>query len=374
MSTDPAYPPQSQLNKDTNEYEGFDIDVANEIAKRLGVKTAWEAPSWDVITAGGWNGRWDMSVGSMTVTEERAKVLNFTPAYYYTPASIAVHKDNTTINDLTTDLDGKKIGVCSSCTYEAYLKKTLDDPGLHLRLRRRGRPRSPATTPTRTAIQDLALGDGDRLDAAMSSLTTLQGAIDEGAPIKLVGDPLFYEPLAVAFDKKADSDSASRAVSKIVEEMHDDGTLTEMSKKWYDGTDYTVADSSAAIGETGAEPVTDHRRPARVGRYERLQLRERPDPVPVKVAAGVAGHLRRSSSRSSRWRTSTRRGCVDNARFVLGGLKYTLLLAVAAIVLACILALIGALCRISNEPGRCTGCPASTPRSSAGRRSSCSCS
>ena len=75
-----------------------------------------------------------MSVGSMTVTEERAKVLNFTPAYYYTPASIAVHKDNTTINDLTTDLDGKKIGVCSGCTYEAFLEQ---DPR-----------RSPATRST----------------------------------------------------------------------------------------------------------------------------------------------------------------------------------------------------------------------------------
>ena len=59
VSTDPAYPPQSSLNEQTGEYEGFDIDVATEIAKRLGVDVAWEAPAWDVITAGSWNGRWD---------------------------------------------------------------------------------------------------------------------------------------------------------------------------------------------------------------------------------------------------------------------------------------------------------------------------
>jgi len=239
VSTDPAYPPQSKLNKDTNEYEGFDIDVAKEIAKNLGVKTEWIAPSWDVITAGGWNGRWDMSVGSMTVTEDRSKVLNFTPAYYYTPASIAVNKANTTIKDLTTDLDGKKVGACSSCTYEAYLKKTLAIPGYTFNFVVEDVKFSGYDTDS-TAIQDLALGDGDRLDAAMSSLTTLQGAIDKGAPIKLVGDPLFYEPLAVAFDKKADSAALTAAVSKIVEKMHTDGTLTAMSKKWYDGTDYTV--------------------------------------------------------------------------------------------------------------------------------------
>ncbi len=239
VSTDPSYPPQSSLNKDTGEYEGFDIDVAKEIAKRLGVTTEWIAPNWDVITAGSWNGRWDMSVGSMTVTEERAKVLNFSPAYYYTPASIAVHKDNTTINNLETDLDGKRVGACSACTYDAYLNKTLVIPGYTFNFVVDDVKFSGYDTDT-TAIQDLSLGDGARLDAAMSSLTTLQGAIDAGSPIKIVGDPLFYEPLAVAFDKSADSQSLTDAASKIVEEMHADGTLSELSKKWYDGVDYSV--------------------------------------------------------------------------------------------------------------------------------------
>ena len=53
-----------------------------EIAKRMGVEVEWMTPSWDVLTAGSWNGRWDLSVGSMTVTPDRAKVLYFTPAYY----------------------------------------------------------------------------------------------------------------------------------------------------------------------------------------------------------------------------------------------------------------------------------------------------
>jgi len=116
VSTDPAYPPQSSLNEDTGEYEGFDIDVATEIADRLGVEVAWETPAWETIIAGNWNGRWDVSVGSMTITPERAEVLNFTPAYYFTPAAVAVHEDDTSVSDLTTDLDGKSIGVCGGCT------------------------------------------------------------------------------------------------------------------------------------------------------------------------------------------------------------------------------------------------------------------
>lgn len=240
VSTDPAYPPQSYLNEETGEYEGFDIDVATEIARRLGVEVAWEAPQWDLITAGGWNDRWDMSVGSMTVTTERAEVLLFTPAYYYTPAAVAVHEDNTTITDIETDLDGKRIGVCGACTYDFFLQKTLEIPGYTFDFVIDDAEIVTYDTDS-TAIQDLTLGDGVRLDAVISAQPTLEGAIDKGKPIKLVGEPVFYEPLAVAFDRSAPLDAMGlhEAVSDIIEEMHADGTLSDFSMTWY-GVDLTV--------------------------------------------------------------------------------------------------------------------------------------
>lgn len=249
VSTDPAYPPQSKLNKDTNKYEGFDIDVATEIAKRLGVDIAWEAPSWDTIIAGNWNGRWDASVGSMTITPERSEVLDFTPPYYYTPASIAVYKDNTSITG-ASDLDGKKVGACGGCTYDLYLQNKLEIP-----LDESGTPKkveSEVTDPQiktydtdSTALQDLALGDGRRLDAAITALPTINAAVKSGSPIKIVGKPLYYEPLAVAIDKKSQLDPQSFVdrVSEIIGEMHADGTLSKLSQKWY-GTDLTVQQSS----------------------------------------------------------------------------------------------------------------------------------
>ena len=241
VSTDPAYPPQSSLDPKTNEYEGFDIDVATEIANRLGVDIAWETPSWDVITAGSWNGRWDMSVGSMTPTNDRQQVLDFTQPYYYTPAVVAVNADNTSISDLSTDLDGKTIGVCSGCTYEQFLDKSLEIEGFTFDFIIDDAESVGYDTDT-TAMQDLALGDGTRLDAAITSLTVAQGYEKAGNPTKIVGDPVFYEPLAVAIDKSSELDPASlvEAVDGIVGEMHDDGTLTGFSEKWYDGVDLTV--------------------------------------------------------------------------------------------------------------------------------------
>jgi polar amino acid transport system substrate-binding protein len=238
VSTDPAYPPQSSLNEQTGEYEGFDIDVATEIAKRLGVDVAWETPAWDVITAGSWNGRWDTTVGSMTPTNDRQKVLYFTEPYNYTPAVVVVPADDDSVTDLTTDLDGKKIGVCGGCTYDQYLQKTLAIKGYTFDFVIDDAEISGYDTDT-PALQDLANG---RLDAVITSSTTAQGYIDAGNPVKIVGDPVFYEPLSVGFDKSSDpsSESLYEAVNGIVKDMHADGTLTALSEKWYDGQDLTT--------------------------------------------------------------------------------------------------------------------------------------
>ena len=241
VSTDPAYPPQSKYVPKDDKYVGFDIDVATEIANRLGVDIAWEAPSWDVITAGGWNGRWDMSVGSMTPTNDRQKVLDFTEPYYFTPAVVVVHEDNTSVQDLETDLDGGDVGVCSGCTYDQFLQKSLDIKGFDFDFVIDDAVIKGYDTDT-TALQDLAIGDGTRLDAVITSSTTAQGYADEGNAVKVVGDPVFYEPLGVAMDKSSELDGTSlvEAADKIVRDMHEDGTLTEFSEQWYDGVDLTV--------------------------------------------------------------------------------------------------------------------------------------
>jgi polar amino acid transport system substrate-binding protein len=236
VSTDPAYPPQSELDPTTGEYVGFDIDVANEIAARLGVRVAWETPKWGVLTAGSWNDRWDMSVGSMTPTNERQEVLNFTEPYSYVPAVVVV-PDDSGVSDVTTDLDGATIGVCADCTYQFFLEKSLAIQGFEFDFVIDDATVQGYDTDT-TALEDLVTG---RLDAVMTSSPTAQAFIDDGNPVKIVGEPLFGEPLSVAFDKASELDNASLvdAVDGIVADMHSDGTLTEFSKEWYDGLDVT---------------------------------------------------------------------------------------------------------------------------------------
>jgi polar amino acid transport system substrate-binding protein len=239
VATDPKYPPQSKYIAATDTWEGFDVDVAQQIADRMGLILEFQTPNWGVITAGSWNDRWDLSVGSMTPLPERAEVLNFTPAYYYVPAALAVYKDSSITS--VADLTGKKVGSCGGCTYEDYLKGTLSLPGYTFDFQVQGAEIVTYDTDS-TAMEDLLVGDCLRLCAVFTSTTVIQGFIDDGQPVQFLGDPLYLEPDAIAIDKSAPADPTAftDAVSQLVEDMHADGTLSELSNKWF-GVDYTQA-------------------------------------------------------------------------------------------------------------------------------------
>jgi polar amino acid transport system substrate-binding protein len=90
------------------------------------------------------------------------------------------------------------------------------------------------------AVQELALGDGVRLDAVMSAQPTIQEAMNSGVPLRYVGTPAFYEPLVFALDKsRGPSDKMVDALNEILAEMHSDGTLTDLSLEFY-GVDITT--------------------------------------------------------------------------------------------------------------------------------------
>ena len=215
----------------TGALEGFDIDVAREIAKRLGLAIDFVTPSWQEILAGGWARRWDFAVVSMTPTEEREKILEFPAVYRMSPATLVVHKDNSTILS-PQEASGKTIGVKADTTFERYLDHDLtmykgdappayliDDPVIRV-------------FPDRaSAMAALVEGDGVKLDAVVTSLAHAQAAIAAGTPVRMVPGFLFFEPLAVATDKGYPQFDAE--IERVVDEMRDDGTLSELSLRWF---------------------------------------------------------------------------------------------------------------------------------------------
>jgi len=237
ISAEANYPPQSYINDD-GKLEGFDISVGKEVAKRLGVKARHVTIDWNLITAGKWAKRWDISIGSMTPTKERKKVLFFTMPYYSAPAQFAVHMSNKTIHKIS-DLAGKRIGVVTESTYERYLERDLAIENTHIVFQ----DWKPGKIKTYLAdaeyIQDLSLGDGVRLDAILSSRQTLAEAMNKGCggkgcSLKMLGDPLYYEPLSFALDNtRPESESLLSRLNEIIQSMYDDGTLVKLSMEFF---------------------------------------------------------------------------------------------------------------------------------------------
>jgi polar amino acid transport system substrate-binding protein len=241
VATDANYAPQSFQNSDGT-WQGFDVDVATEIAKRLGVSVEFSAQVWENVTAPSWSGRWDVSVGSMTITADREKVRDFSPPYYFTPAQMTA----STQSGITTldGLAGKTVCVGADTTYYYWLSgQTLDFGDYPANAQ--PVPAGVQVTTQKTDAQCPQLWKAGRFDfeGFLSSSSTVDAAIAEGMPLVKVGTPVFYEPLAVAVDKSGPDDSDFMPMlDKIIQDMHADGTLSNMSLKWFN-TDLTQSTS-----------------------------------------------------------------------------------------------------------------------------------
>ena len=252
VSTDPNYMPQSGLNtegtrpSDTKcpsdalsaaELQGFDVDVAVEVGTRLGVETCFATPDWDVITAGNWAGKWDISVGSMTVKPPRPDIFHFSTPYYAPAGVIGVPADSTLTS--VEDLAGQTVCVAAATTYLDWVNGALDlDPADIY-------AQAPADItvielPTdQECPQSLEAGRTDFV-AYVTSKTVVDSNIAAGMAVKQLGGELFREKNAIAIDKASTLDPTSlvAAVDNAVKEMHADGKLSELSVKWF-GTDLT---------------------------------------------------------------------------------------------------------------------------------------
>jgi polar amino acid transport system substrate-binding protein len=241
VSTDPNYKPFSYLDEN-QAYDGFDVKTAEEVAKRLGAmygKTLtieWSTPSWDLITAGNWGNRWDISIGSMSVTKARATVVDFADPYYYDFGGIAIPKDSTVTS--LDELAGKSICVGSSTTYEQWLSGTLEivDPNMLKP------PADVKVTPLETdnlCVQ--AVQSGRKFDAIAANANGIADWVKSGLPVKpLEIGPIFTVSVSFAMDRSgASTADILPALNKIVADMHADGTLSKLSTQ-YLSRDVTV--------------------------------------------------------------------------------------------------------------------------------------
>jgi polar amino acid transport system substrate-binding protein len=247
VSTDPNYAPQSFLNTEgkrpadtkcpsdtltTAEMQGFDVDVAIAIGDSLGVETCFATPDWDSITAGNWANKWDVSVGSMGIKPSRAKVVDFSVPYYYTPAIVAVGKDSgiTSFDQLA----GTTLCVAVASTYEDWLNGKIDSDPKYIYKQPPANVTVISLPTDQECAQAIAVGRKDFVGYATSE-TVVDANLAENMPVVKLEGAAFTDACAAAFDRASSLDTTSlRAkVDELFTKMHTDGSLTALSMKWF---------------------------------------------------------------------------------------------------------------------------------------------
>ena len=211
VATEGAFPPFNFFRGPT--LAGFEIDIAEALAKKMGVGIEWRALSFDALLAGLRQDRWDLVIASFGITEERAKAVTFTNPHYCS-GGIIVAKDPTIRT--AKDLAGKIVAVQTGTTYLEHVQKI---PGV------KEVKNFPKDTDARAALA------GGRVDAWVSDRFVVKTAVESNAGSGLkVGDFVFVERIASAIKKG--NTSLEAAVNKALDEILADGTYAAISKKY----------------------------------------------------------------------------------------------------------------------------------------------
>ncbi len=245
IGTEGAYPPWNNINS-AGDLEGAEIDFGNEACERMGVTCEWVTQDWDGIIPALLQGKYDIIIAGMSITEERKEKVNFTTGYMTDGARFAVLKDSgladlniagmakvnlnnaggkeqAAIGQLIAAMDGKTVCVQSSTIHQNFLEKhmsgavdvklyqAVDDHNLDL-----AAGRCDAILADVGSIIDFMESDGG-VDVAFTGPTFSGGVFGDG-----VGGAV----------RKEDGDILEMW-NNVIMEMSKDGTTAEITKKWF---------------------------------------------------------------------------------------------------------------------------------------------
>lgn len=196
---------------------GYDVEVAQNIAEKLGVEVEFIEGAWDGLLAGLDAGRYDIMVNGVGVTKERAEKYNFSTPYAYNKTAVIVRGDYDEISSME-DLKGKKTANTISSTYAAQAE---------------------AYGATVTGVDDLnqtiELLLSKRIDATLNAEVVFNDYKKEHpeADVKIATYSDEVEEIAIPIRKGDDTVTLLDAVNNALDEMAKDGTLTELSEKYF---------------------------------------------------------------------------------------------------------------------------------------------
>lgn len=200
---------------------GFDVEVAKAVADELGVDVQYQEGEWDGLLAGVQSGRYDIMVNGVGYTEERAQAYTFSDPYCYNKTALIVRGDNEDIKSLE-DLKGKTTCNSANSTYqliaEEYGANVLD-------------------VETLDGTLEMVLAGTDRADATLNAEASFLDYMNAhpDANLKIVDYYPESEKVCIIMPKGDSSDSLKEAINSAIERLRADGTLSELSNKYFGG-------------------------------------------------------------------------------------------------------------------------------------------
>lgn len=214
-----TYPPYNFLNEN-KEIDGFDADIAKEIAKSIGVKVEFAPQDFSGLIPSLQAKKIDTIISQVTITEERKQQLDFSEPYITNAVKIIVREDNNTITKLD-DFKGKNIGIGLGTNDETYLRNEV--------LPKVGKFNIKTYDDVITSLQDLNAG---RIDATINNLYALKPIVDKnGFKIKAVGEAIKADKAGIAVRK--DNPELLAAINDALAKIKADGTYNAIFKKWF---------------------------------------------------------------------------------------------------------------------------------------------
>ena len=214
--------PWSYHDLDTNEVIGYDADTARAIGEKLGVEVQIVEAPWESLFAGLDDGRYDIVINGAEVTDERSEKYDFSEPYAYIHTALVVRKDNEEIKSFD-DLKGKKTVNSIGSTYMELAESY-------------GASAAGVSTLNDT-IQNVIDG---RADATLNADVSIYDYLNQqpDANIKIVATTEDASHVAIPIRKGDETASFEKAVNAAIEELKADGTLAELSEKYF-GSDVT---------------------------------------------------------------------------------------------------------------------------------------
>jgi polar amino acid transport system substrate-binding protein len=216
VGSDVPYPPFEEFGKTKTEFKGFDIELVEAIAEKIGRIPEFKDTSFDTIFRDLAQGKFDMVASATTITDEREETVDFTNPYYLPSAqSILVTKGN---SDLKTakDLEGLIVGVQQGTTGEEYVEEEIDTKEL------RTYPQGPDTIP--------ALKAGT-IDAVVIDRPVAEKAVEQDSGIEISGGIETEEQYGFVVQQGDEEllDELNEALSEVI----DSGEYETIYKKWF---------------------------------------------------------------------------------------------------------------------------------------------